>query len=184
MASYYWDLGFDFNAVQINGFSYLQNGFVLYDPVKSVGSPATPVNLATGDTINFSVFNLTNPRSAGTYSIAGGSITFQAAITQQASISPFNVSGDPSDTPCTWLSFPLKLNPDATEASAIFSGAQVSGQNPTTFPRYNYPVGLQVANIGFFLMSVRLQVLGPNSSGGFQQRTFIVDPEMVIGSVG
>jgi hypothetical protein len=177
MATYVWDLGFDFNAVKnpsTNQF-FLQHGFVLMLPNnaenESVSVPATPVNLSVGDTIGFNVFNVTN-EPTGTFTVTEGKITFQNAVNDQDDTSPFST---------TSLDIP-QSGTTATGPSVTFSGIQsnqVPVSNPATFPVFTGPTNQTVANTGRFLMHASLTVLGPNG-----KQTFIVDPEMVVGSAG
>lgn len=189
MATYFWDLGFDFNAVvDGQGHCYLQNGFVLIQNGTNNQPddvPATPVGLNLGDEINFNAFNVTDPLGSDAYSIASGSqISFEAAVTGQTAISPFNnADGTPRET----IAFPALSGPTGEGPSVICSGIQASSvqvSSPATFPVYAGPVNLKIANSGRFLMTVTLNVTGPNSSGETTNLIFIVDPEMIIGGVG
>lgn len=184
MAAYFWDLGFDFNAVQNNGTSYLQNGFVLLNAgIKSAATnvPATPVNLSANDTVSFNVFNVTS-QPTGTFTVNSGNATFQNAdSTTSATQSPFSGSTSFSIFP-TGTTFPLSST--LSGPSVIFSGIQANNTSATqsTFPVYS---GAQftVENNGSFLMQATV-VVTQTSASGTSQRTFTVDPEMIIGGAG
>lgn len=187
--TYFWDLGFDFNAVQNPpGTCYLQNGFVLIQQGTNNQPndvPGTPVDLNPGDSINFNAFNVTNPLLTGTYSIQSGSITFTSAVTNQTAVSPFN---NPNGTPMTPIPFTALSGPTGTGPSVICSGIQApeaQAPDPATFPVYAGPTGLTVQNDGRFLMTITLTVQGPtNNAGGTTTLTFVVDPEMIVGGPG
>jgi hypothetical protein len=174
MATYYWDLGFDANAVQNpnnSNQSYLQNGFVLMQQPNNL--PATPVNLNVGDMVGFNVFNVTD-LPEGTYSIAGGSITFQSAVVNQSNSSPFSSSS-------------ITISPTSVTGSGpsiIFSGIQANATKAqilgaVSFPIYGIQAPQAIVNNGRFLVQVTLEITGPNGT-----QTFFHDPEMVVGSVG
>lgn len=174
MSTYHWDFGFDFNAVQTPNNNddqlFLQHGFVAN---QSPEVPATPVNLNVDDVIGFNVFNVTDS-STGTYSITGGSIQFQNAVTGQAATSPFSVS---------MLSIPSQATSSGSDSSVIFSGIQSFQAQPdplVTFPTYDGPSSQTVINNGRFLMTVTLTVTGPDTT----TKIFVVDPEMVVGGAG
>lgn len=60
MADCFWDLGFDFAAVQKpNTLSFLENGFVANNQV------SVPKNVKKGDRVFFHVFNLTSGATVG-----------------------------------------------------------------------------------------------------------------------
>ena len=189
MASYYWDLGFDFNAVQVtvpgtnNMVSFLQNGFV---SMESTGhEPAAPVNLNTGDTFAFNAFNVTSAGGAmpdGTQMISG-TITFQNADGNQPVASPFNdqrITANDNGTATMTIDSGSIGTTQQTSPSIIFSG----GTNPQVeFPVWNIvppAAPLVAATNGRFLMTVSLNVQSP---GGAPQN-FVVDPEMIFGSAG
>lgn len=176
--NFFWDLGFDMNAITPLPFgqSFVQNGFVLIRPAdpegRLVNVPATPVNLSVGDSIGFNLFDVT--ASAGTRSIASGSITFRSAVTDQDTASPFEDST-------------LTIPPGSTIGEGprvIFGGIQadqVPAENPPTFPRFSGPATQTVVNEGRFLMHVTLDITG---DGGETVKSFLHDPEMVVGSIG
>lgn len=186
--TYFWDFGFDFTAVQdppSTGTSYLENGFVLINGLNNRNVPATPVNLSIGDVIFFNAFNTTNGLQQGdTYSIISGSIDFSSAETNQGTASPFNIPG--TSTPQATISMTPTVEPPGS--SIIFSGVQVpdaQNTNQPVFPCWNVAGPLTVGNNGRFLMNVSMVVQGPpGAQGQINQRTFVVDPEMVVGSIG
>jgi hypothetical protein len=181
MAEYFWDFGFDFNAAPKDGMNFLQNGFVLIQPLKNGqpdNVPATPVNLQVGDLINFNAFNVTDPLT-GSYSVVGGQIDFQSAVSGQTNSSPFS-----SD----FVVFDPQSTPNNNGPSVIFSGIQASapgdpGRLAVKFPIYYGPRAVKVANKGHFLMSVLLRVK-QTVGGQSSEKMFAVDPEMVVGGAG
>ena len=189
--NWFWDLGFDLNAVTTNNQTLLPNGFVMMGATingTTCNVPATPVNISIGDTIGFNLFNITNPVPAGTIAVTAGSITFQNAVTaglqqnqkQQTITSPFS---NPDGSYMTSIAFPLNAAPTGTGSSVIFSGMQAplaEVQNQFQFPAYPGPSNLKVANNGRFLISFSVTIQGPSGP----PRTFQDDPEMIIGSAG
>jgi hypothetical protein len=189
--TYYWDLGFDFNAVQDppGGPSYLENGFVLGKQmtvtvagpgVSKSSAPATPVDLATGDTIVFNLFNTTTLQSGqqgSDFSINSGTISFSGAEVGQTIQSPFNASG--STTPQATFNMNTSA-PLLQGQSVVFDGIQApDAATQPTFPFWTVAGPLTVVNNGRFLMQVVVNITGPNGP-----RSFVVDPEMVVGSIG
>lgn len=189
---YFWDIGFDWNTVLNRNQEYfLQNGFVLMNtPVTVNGQqttanvPATPVNISKGDSIGFNVFNVTTNPPAGDFSIVAtdSAITFSNAVAQfdgnnQLITSPFSNSDGSYMT--TLVLSPVA--PVGNGPSVAFSPIQVPNALALEQPTVQFPVyfcGIQqVANNGRFLMSVQLTIQAPDNS----QRTFYVDPEMIVG---
>jgi hypothetical protein len=183
MGTYVWDLGFDCNAFQNPHRSnqiYLQNGFV---SLLSNGTmPAFPVNLETetsprklpgnpGDFVGFNVFNLTNGASLSSHGLVSATIDIIDAASGQPS-SPFG--GPISITPIGQQ--PLQAN--HTSTSAIFSGGQ-----GTVFPSWVLAPATALANNGMFLITIQLRVQSLTVPGA-EPLTFVVDPEMVVGSIG
>jgi hypothetical protein len=188
MATYFWDLGFDINAVQQgDGTSYLQHGF------NNGNGPAIPVSLNAGDTIQFNAFDVTNTNGqTSSFSITGGSIQFSnAEVNQLANSYPFNgttasLGNNTQET--------VDIDPTAGTATIPISSFGQSTQQATSvffsgpvrvvqFPMWNITSSsspLQIANNGRFLMKVTLTV---QETGG-SPRSFVVDPEMVVGSIG
>jgi hypothetical protein len=159
--TYVWHLGFDINAAQSSdGTSYLQNGFVQHTLGGSIF--AAPVDLQVNDTIDFSLFNLTSLSSSNEmndFSIVGGTITFSAAQTNQVAASPFSVTQIPIEP---------RAATSITGPSLVFDGE---------FQKWPLVDSRTIANNGRFLMTVALIVQGPDGP----QRTFVVDPEMIVG---
>ena len=165
MANYSWDLGFDLGAVQQTGQSYLETGFVA---LLTTGHVVTaPVNLQVGDIISFNAFNVSNSLISGAadWSISDGVITFSNGEIGQTTTSPFE---DQS-------LFISGMSAQGSGASTVFSGGA-----ETVFPVFpNAAASQTIVNAGKYLMTVTLNV-----QSGSEQRTFVVDPEMVVGSVG
>lgn len=179
--TFYWDFGFDFNAVQNprTQTDFLAIGFVLAQP-SNANVPATPVGLSIGDTISFFAYEITsNP--AGRSSITGGTINFTNAVAQFDSnknmiTSPFN---DGNGNYLTTI--PISAVYNGYGMSTIFSGIQapqaaLQNVNVAKFPSFS--CGSQtVANLGRFLFTVTLNITGPDGTN----KTFYVDPEMIVG---
>jgi len=198
MATYIWDLGFDFNASpdpQNSNLPDLQNNMALMagDVGIDVGNPQ---DLFLNDTISFNAFNLTSGASTQGYSIMSCTFIFNQGATN-----------NPSNTP-----YPFD------QSVAIFAGGDNSaalpvtaaiGQNSATipipelgqttyespsfiftsspeFPRWVIiPTHLPLATTGKFSFTILLTVQGPpDSSGNTTTMVFRVDPEMVVSSVG
>jgi hypothetical protein len=178
--TFVWDLGFDFNEVQKSDtLSYLQNGLVLIQSSDKGNVPATPVNLVQGDFVKFNAFNVTDP-STGDYEIAGGEITFKSASTTQAAASPFN---NPDGSFQTKIQIAPQAPTTIKGASIIFGGTQAPDAltpDQPTFPKWPLVSPQTVANNGRFLMTAALIVKGPSGL----PRTFVVDPEMIVGGIG
>lgn len=174
MSHYVWDLGFDFNAVVgEGGHSFLQNGFVSLQG--TYNEPTNPIGIQLGDVIGFNAFNVTPGAETSSYSIKIGSIHFSNAVVNQEALSPFK---NEDLSPRTVI--PIgPLGTSSTSPSVIFSAA-----TDTRFPFFHLVGPLTVATNGKFLMRVQLEVSGPDGSGGTRTQTFVVDPEMVVGSVG
>lgn len=169
MATCFWDLGFDFSAVQkSNTVSFLQNGFV------SNGVVAVAKNLGASDTVTFNLFNLTaNATVSDGTSILLASLQFTNALTGQKNSSPFSsnqIASGPFGTTST------------TGVSSIFNPSPVSPSSPPTtqFPRWTLASLLPVINTGNFLFTATLVVRPPSGN----VRIFIVDPEMIVGTGG
>ncbi len=155
--TYFWDLGFDFNAVQkTNTTSYLQNGLMLN------GLSAFPRDIKEDDIIHFNAFNLTTGASTtdGTTIIAS-SFNFINALVTQADTTPF-----------------------ASQAIATTTGApagtSVSIPLSPTVPVPFWTLATQtMVNPGSFLFTVALIV--QRTGGTNNVRMFVVDPEMIVG---
>jgi hypothetical protein len=186
MANYFWDLGFDGNAIpNVRTKEYLlPNGFVLMQGQinnQSCNIPATPINVSIGDTVEFNIFNITSDLPQGAaYSIKEGSITFQNAVPQtdqngNTIMSPFK---NPDGSYVTSIPISAIPAPTGNGPSVIFSGIQAPQaatlQNPTQFPLY-FCGSQTVACIGRFLMSLSVTVNGPNGL-----ITYTDDPEMIV----
>lgn len=166
--TFVWDLGFDFNAIQASDTqSYLQSGLVrLSDGQLALQS------LTIGELIRFNVYNVTSGATLSDYSISGAEITFTNALKgNESNPCPF----DSSAQVVTGGGFgritigPLGLTTSKGQ-STIF------GPN---LPLWSNLVGvdLPVKNKGKFLMTIALIVQGASGL----PRTFVVDPEMIVG---
>jgi hypothetical protein len=178
MATYEWDLGFDFDSLPDVGNGdrfYVQNGFVrITDDGTKV--PGTPFGLSIGDTISFKVFNVTSGATASDFSIIDGTVVYTKAETTDGSSAPF-------DDLTTVDGFPAMVIPAMAasaagqEVSAIFSGmAQV-----VQFQEWTVVPSATLANNGKFFFTVEIHI---QRTGEANPRFFRVDPEMVVGSVG
>lgn len=155
---FYWDLGFDFAAVQKkNTLSYLQNGLVLN------GASAFPNKVNTGDTIIFNLFNLTSGATQGDGTkIHHALLSFTHAVTGQTATTPFASA-----------TFQSEPGPSSTLAHSVIFGGPIKD-----FPRWTIATHA-VANTGSFLFTAAVVVQAGNAV-----RTFVVDPEMIIGTGG
>ena len=173
MANWFWDLGLDLNAVVNGNQRFLPNGLVLMG-ISIDGAtrnvPATPINISTGDTIGFNLFNITNPLPTDTITLISASIAFQKAVQAQASTSPFSFQS---------VDFTTPSNP-GMGMSVIFSGTQVFPvvTHPVQFPFYYGPGTPTVANEGRFLVSFSATV----QVGNGPLMNFQGDAEMIVGS--
>ena len=85
--TYFWDFGFDINAVQRpNTLSFLQNGLVAIIPsdapnTKATAVPSTPAALQATNTITFNVYDVTGAAASG-YTPIAAVITFSNAVGQ------------------------------------------------------------------------------------------------------
>lgn|SRR6185312_2413329 len=163
MATYFWDLGFDFNAFQ-GPLSYLRHGLALQSASGPSNAAFPQFNI--NDQITFNLFNITSGASTsdGTNLL---SVTFYFADAN---------AGTPGTSPFHSTLFPAVTGPTASTAkTVIFS------------PDNNIPVwslaSPSVASQGRFLLSILVVV---ESGSGLNNviRVFKVDPEMVVGSVG
>lgn len=164
MAEYTYHLGFDWNVSLVNNERPLNIGRVLLSNGAAVADNLFHPLTATSDFVSFKGFNQTSGADLSGYSIVGGTLTFQAEESTQAASSPFNVTElhVSSIGPATSL-----------EHSAALLGPE--------YPIWNPIVPLvQATTSGVFQFVVRLHVQGPNGL----VRTFVADPEMIVGSVG
>jgi hypothetical protein len=182
--AFVWELGFDFNAVvqatTLQGdIFFLQNGFMMVDADHGAGGvPATPVGLDVGDSVQFHAFNVTkNPE--GTFTIYDGRISFRKAVTNQTIGSPFALSQLPFGEP---------EPASSDQVSVTFGGIQANQpQVPEplpTFPMYAGPSDVIAVEEGRFLMTVILKVRQTVEDQDSVEKTFRVDPEMIIGGAG
>jgi|GEM_PF-2822097 len=172
MATYVWDLGFDFTDFQDpnnNNQSPLEMGFVTFAAPPG-GAPGNSRNLQVNDIIQFNGFDLTPNASVGDgTTIQGGTITFIDAHSGQPA-SPFGGSAT--------ISFLPNLGQSTALGPSAILGPTLSVQYPRWWPVINPQT---VTNEGHFLMTVSISAQQGGQTG---IRTFVHDPEMVVGSVG
>lgn len=155
MAAYTWHLGIDWNAIEdpANGRSYMPAGFIQ-------GSLVKRPNVDSTDTITFLIFDLTTGNPQVVTGIESLTIHPRAAVLgQQPDIDPLS-SLDPAVTSLS-----------SSQSSVYFEGGP--------FPCWqSEEVSVtQAAAAHKFLLTFFVQALGPSSS----VRTFVHDPEMVVG---
>jgi hypothetical protein len=176
MATYTWDFGIDCNAAPDSSLSnsccYLQNGFVN----AAARSQAIPVNLQTGDVIQFWLYdvtpNVSSSQASNCQITTGSVINFTSAESSQTQATPFSGS-----------SFDIKNGSSSMGGrSSIF---QVWG------PFWGNIIDPQTISVssGRYLMSVILNVTitTTNSATGKStttSKTYSVDPEMIVGGFG
>lgn len=153
-----YELGFDWD--QANNPPQLSWGRVMN------GAPDDfNVSLQKGDLVCFDLVNLTDNATLADYSIVGGTVTFAAWDTKQSTASPFflpalqiaSFRATAQRTPC----------PSFKKRALYPSWTPIIPLTPTD-------------NDGDFKFSVSLTIQGPNGV----TKTFVVDPEMVVGSIG
>lgn len=187
MAQYYWDLAFNWNAAEeSNTQSALQCGLVLEgNPNFRAGMPGSSVSLDIGDTIGFSVFNVTSGAGLAGYSLLSGLMTFTNGNAQAGDDFPFNsaapvpLGNETTVMPVVGQSSVTVSTPSFGPASYFALSAYFSfPEFSSTFPSWQL-VSPQwaVSNNGNFYFSAALTIQGPNGD----QRTFYTDPEMIVG---
>lgn len=169
--TFVWDLGFDFAAIQgSNTESYLPSGFVTL----SGGKPAAP-RIPRNELIRFNVYNLSSGATLEGYSISGIDITFTNALKgQEGNPCPFD-----NLTPVVYGDGFARIKRDSLGRAQGWGTSSMFGHN---LPLWDGILGvdLPVKKDGKFLMTVALIVQGAN----VLPRTFVVDPEMIIGGAG
>jgi hypothetical protein len=152
MASYCWELGVDWNAVEgATGSGYLQNGFVLEGTAPAM---ASPVGLGLGDTVAFRVFDVTGAEPGVKEVFL--SLTSRAAVAGQ-----------------------LQSRTLRSEQPTVAG----TGMRPSVTFRGNFPcwesAAMPIDHTGKFLLTFTVR-----ATDGVVDRTFVVDPEMVVGEDG
>lgn len=156
--NYFWELGIEWNAATgAANASYLPAGFV------QPHSPSGPVikrpHVYFNDTITFRIFDLTKSQVA---SIESFTINPQAAVALQTSIDPLNTLQ------------PVRTStPPRTMIPSTYFG--------DSFPCWEYQVTVTEAEPSEtrFLLNFFVQAQGTTDPVG--PRTFVHDPEMVVG---
>jgi hypothetical protein len=152
MANYFWDLGVDWNAVQnASSVSYLSNGLV-NTTGPGVAQLATPIWLQVGDTVTFMIYDVTSTAAGLTnLTFSCSSIMADAGVTATA---PFSGStGTPTAT-------------SSSMYSTYFEGIYPAWGTGT----------LTILNNGGYLLTFTV-----TATVGATTRTFVDDPEMVVG---
>lgn len=176
MALFFWDLAFDFNATPTNGISPLQIGFVSIQPTM-VNSPMTAP--MPNDSLDFNLFNITNP-PGGPYTILDAQITFNSADFGGANPAPFSTPtqvtvGDGSTVPANAVNGTVTI-PIGSNAQSGSPGASAYFGPSSSFQRWFLAGPLQLSIAGRFQMGVSVTV-----QEGTTTKTFVVDPEMIVG---
>ncbi len=163
MATYVWELGIDWNAVETAGVSYLRGGLV----ANGVPLPGTaPVQI--GETIVFRISDVTSSEGPQVAGIGSFVILTQAAVKEQ-----LVGKGLSSLQPAITL--------DSTTAqSAVFQNVHrswTSQEVMVTMKKVGDQVEPQTATALRFLLTTQIQAIGLD---GFV-RLFSHDPEMIVG---
>lgn len=161
MANFNYELGFDWNLPP-----FLKWDRLFFPDGKSQNHDQG-THLTVGDLVCFNVINLTSGAGTKDYSIASeSSIIFRPRKSDQPASSPFQEKT-------------LVFN-FSGEATGI-GGPGTSGLGDGSYPFWAPVVSLTpIENSGFFEFIAVMTISGP---GGWK-KTFIVDPEMIVGSVG
>jgi len=167
MSTYYWDLGIDWDAAtDIDGDYLLQTGFVQETPTAAAYGVEPPVKLTAGSTVQFMVYDTTDSGS-NTASIDTVEVRCKKLDgTGKASHSPFD--GDSSS---------IDLSPSGS------SGTPYSTAFEASLPQWKCTPAQTIASDasgGRFV--VKITVKATDKDGN--QRTWQVDPEMLIGTAG
>jgi protein involved in polysaccharide export with SLBB domain len=162
VATWHWSIGFNWNSTALS----LQTVFVSDDN----NAVATPVNLSTGDTVHFYVFDVTSSNGASTTdkTISDGTVSFANADTtiQSITTSPFS-------------STRLDTGPSPSSSATPVSDPAFSPNATLTYPRWEILVPRTIVNNGRFEMTISLTV-----TDGTTIKAFTQDPEMVVGGFG
>jgi len=170
MSTYCWDLGIDWDAAEDfdgDGDCLLQTGFVGFP---QPGSPRddSPVNLRTGDTVQFNIYDTTD--TTDTYSVTFDSVQVETKCVDGQST---------ADCPFKDETSPFTLTPS--------SGGQVySTPFEETLPVWNCPT-LTIASGadgGRFVIKITVKATKTDGDGTETTKTWSVDPEMLIGTAG
>jgi hypothetical protein len=162
MSDYIWEMGIDWNAIETVGLSYLRQGFV------KVGNPSMLARpfLQKDDTITFRIFDVTSSNatpSAMVTEIKSFVIITKAAVDGQSDSDPLS-----SDQPPVMLDL-------TTAPSTVFTDVLRSW---TSDPQPVLAADSLVPNR--FLLTFQTRALGSDGNS----RTFVHDPEMVVGGDG
>jgi hypothetical protein len=153
MTEHTWELGIDLNAVEntVNGRSYMPAGFI--PPGGLIKRP----NVDSHDTITFLIFDVTTGNPQVVTGIESFTIHPRAAVLgQETHIDPLS-----------------RLDPVVTSL-----GSQSSAYFGGSFPCWTSEVSVtEAAASKKFLLTFLVHALGPSSG----PRTFVHDPEMVVG---
>jgi hypothetical protein len=165
MASYEWELGIDWGAVEVSGRSYLQQGFV-ERPEGGDPKMVLPLGLQPGDTITFRIFDVSEtPRTVEVRSLE---IISRSAVIGQQDGHPFDTDR-PAFGACSSL-----------QESVAFQG---------TFPCWESAAVSIVASappgqLWKFLLTFSIDAAFAPSISDIASRAFVVDPEMSVGEHG
>lgn len=166
-STYYWDLGIDWDLVPtIVNASFMPGGFVLRGATDALGTIQRPCVLP-GQTIIFRIFDL---KANAVDKIESFAINPQIAVLAPGS--PPNANINPLD------SLQPKLPPDSPPAPASALADSIYFGNG--LPCWTYDrVAIRESASGKFLLNFLVQATGTDS---FILRTFVHDPEMIVGA--
>jgi hypothetical protein len=174
MASYIWDLGFDFNHLRKpDGNHDLQIGLVKYDSTQNKYLPASPITMGSNDTVKFSLYDLTMGAEKDKWEktiIHAALVEFSPAM-EGSRGTPF---GDEEQVLIPKLDFSGNSG-----VSAYFGG---------TYPVYHWDKAFSInpsASQHHCEMTVTVIVTKKKKNEAkYETRKFVVDPEMIIDSNG
>lgn len=189
MAQFFWDLAFDFNATTIglatpkgstsSVYYPIQMGFVSIDPTK-VTSPMTATLL--NGILNFNLFNLTNP-PGGPYTITNARIAFKAADVGGPNPAPFPTSTQVTlgngTTATPEIDDGILTIPIGVAAKVEPKGGSTYFGPSSSFLCWSLVGSLPLSINGKFEMGALVTV-----QQGNEFKTFIGDPEMIVGGAG
>jgi len=160
MTAYVWELGVDWNSVNVtNGRYFLQDGFV-------EGDALAQLRTKVGDTICFKIFDVTTPPLAEPLHVTSFCVIPKPA---EANDVP---AGDPFDA----------LQPALPPRRSVRADKSVAfGLSKRPFPVWEFPL-VEVTTQGRFLLSFLVQAWSARHKS--TSRLFGVDPEMVVGPNG
>ncbi|HKH47343.1 MAG TPA: hypothetical protein VKM72_22025 [Thermoanaerobaculia bacterium] len=168
--AYTWELGIDWNAISTGTTSYLRQGFVKM--VNNQPTAMAPLCTEVGDTITFKIFDVSTIHVDGvSYNIRSFTILPKSATV----IAP--PQGDPFNSLQITFDSQTQIVESIAFATPGISQYPAWVQQPDEHHEHPF---VTVQTPGRFLVSFLVQA-GPV---GFACRTFVVDPEMVVGSNG